>query len=78
VKVSAAQKKRVQDAVRERVIDKYGYLLCEKCKRNRHSNLEFRHKVNASQGGEYTEDNIFLFCNRCHMGLDHGIKVIEH
>lgn len=53
-----------------KIMDKHGYLSCERCRSTQHLSV---HEIKfRSQGGELTDDNMELLCLKCH-GSDHGV-----
>ena len=70
-----AADKKVYEAVKERATDEEGNVYCENCGRNRHANLQMRHKIARSQGGATSTDNVFMYCLKCHFEIDHGYVI---
>ena len=62
---------RNRKEMREEMLDEYGYLFCEWCKRSSgFRSLEFHHIVYRSEGvgNEYlhSKDNLIICCDECH------------
>jgi len=39
--------------------------------------LQMCHKILRSQGGETSEENVYLGCLKCHQESDHGTKIVD-
>lgn len=74
--------KRVYAAVELRATrtDEHGgdYLACEICGHNGSKHpLQRAHKKLRSQGGETTEENVYIGCLKCHNQDDHGAVIVD-